>query len=122
MPGFDDLAVEAMERALDLAPDEAAIHYHAGSSDGARKMADANLDAFNLDDRVSASEAPAENECAHDDYTGLNAQPGVDYNFLRIIEDEQTQRRIDTQLFNGYAEWVGSLYPDEPTTLTRTVR
>lgn len=24
-------------------------------------------------------------------------------------------RRIPTQLFNGYAEWVGALYPDEPT-------
>ena len=33
-----------------------------------------------------------------------------------------TDGRIPTQLLNGYAEFVGSLYPDEPTSLTRVVR
>ncbi len=26
----------------------------------------------------------------------------------------QNDRRVPTQLFNGYAEWVGALYPEEP--------
>ncbi len=33
--------------------------------------------------------------------------------FMRTMDDV---RRIPTQLFNGYADWVGPLYPDEPTT------
>jgi sulfoxide reductase catalytic subunit YedY len=40
----------------------------------------------------------------------------------RFILDTDKLQRVDTQLFNGYAEWVGGLYPDEPTTLTRVVR
>ena len=33
-----------------------------------------------------------------------------------------TDERVPTQLLNGYAEFVGNLYPDEPTSMTRTVR
>ncbi len=40
----------------------------------------------------------------------------------RFMRDETNLERIPTQLFNGYADQVGSLYPDEPTKLTRTVR
>lgn len=40
----------------------------------------------------------------------------------RFIASTESLERVDTQLFNGYAEWVGDLYPDEPTTLTRVVR
>lgn len=32
----------------------------------------------------------------------------------RFILDAQTERRVPTQLFNGYAEQVGPLYPEEP--------
>ncbi len=39
--------------------------------------------------------------------------------FISRIDHEQDR---PTQLFNGYAQWVGDLYPDEPTTMTRTVR
>lgn len=30
----------------------------------------------------------------------------------------ETGERVPTQIFNGYAEWVGGLYPDEPRRLT----
>ncbi|MFT4604995.1 MAG: sulfoxide reductase catalytic subunit YedY, partial [Rhodothermales bacterium] len=40
----------------------------------------------------------------------------------RYIQSEVNIERRDTFLFNGYAEQVGSLYPDEPTTLTRKIR
>jgi methionine sulfoxide reductase catalytic subunit len=39
--------------------------------------------------------------------------------FISRINGEQDR---PTQLFNGYEAWVGDLYPDEPTSLTRTVR
>ncbi|MCY4158938.1 MAG: protein-methionine-sulfoxide reductase catalytic subunit MsrP [Bacteroidetes bacterium] len=32
----------------------------------------------------------------------------------RFMQSEGEERRIRTQLFNGYDEWVGDLYPDEP--------
>jgi sulfoxide reductase catalytic subunit YedY len=32
----------------------------------------------------------------------------------RFMADADNIRRIPTQLFNGYAEWVSDLYPDEP--------
>ncbi len=32
----------------------------------------------------------------------------------RFLQSEDVERRIRTQLFNGYDEWVGDLYPDEP--------
>jgi sulfoxide reductase catalytic subunit YedY len=31
-----------------------------------------------------------------------------------ILDDPMAATRLETKLFNGYAEWVGSLYPDEP--------
>ncbi len=31
----------------------------------------------------------------------------------RFMADSDNIRRVPTQLFNGYAEWVGDLYPDE---------
>lgn len=40
----------------------------------------------------------------------------------RYIQSEVNIERRDTFLFNGYAEQVGSLYPDEPTTLSRRIR
>ncbi|MEX0746548.1 MAG: protein-methionine-sulfoxide reductase catalytic subunit MsrP [Rhodothermales bacterium] len=35
-----------------------------------------------------------------------------------VIDDG---KRVPTQLFNGYSEWVSALYPDEPTTPSRPV-
>ena len=32
----------------------------------------------------------------------------------RFMPKEGVEERIPTQLFNGYDEWVGDLYPDEP--------
>ena len=32
----------------------------------------------------------------------------------RFMADSENIRRVPTQLFNGYAEWVGELYPGEP--------
>jgi sulfoxide reductase catalytic subunit YedY len=32
----------------------------------------------------------------------------------RFITNAEDIRRVPTQLFNGYAEWVGALYPEEP--------
>jgi sulfoxide reductase catalytic subunit YedY len=40
----------------------------------------------------------------------------------RFILNEDDLDRRDTMLFNGYADLVGSLYPDEPTRLTRVIR
>ena len=34
----------------------------------------------------------------------------------RLLLSEGVENRIRTQLFNGYDEWVGELYPDEPRT------
>jgi len=31
-----------------------------------------------------------------------------------FLVDEDTKREVDTQIFNGYDEWVADLYPDEP--------
>lgn len=39
----------------------------------------------------------------------------------RLILDEDRLERIPTQLFNGYADVVGHLYPDEPTEFRRGV-
>ncbi|MBO6576842.1 MAG: protein-methionine-sulfoxide reductase catalytic subunit MsrP [Rhodothermales bacterium] len=39
----------------------------------------------------------------------------------RFIRSESDIERRQTGLFNGYAEFVGDLYPDEPKTLTRGV-
>ncbi len=32
----------------------------------------------------------------------------------RFLQSEEVEQRVRTQLFNGYDEWVGDLYPDEP--------
>ncbi len=37
----------------------------------------------------------------------------------RFLPAENREERIPTQLFNGYDEWVGTLYPDEPRQPTR---
>ena len=34
----------------------------------------------------------------------------------KFLPSEGVERRIRTQIFNGYDEWVGHLYPDEPRT------
>lgn len=34
----------------------------------------------------------------------------------RFLISETEERRVDTMLFNGYTDWVGELYPDEPRT------
>jgi sulfoxide reductase catalytic subunit YedY len=35
-----------------------------------------------------------------------------------FLVDEDTKREVDTQIFNGYDEWVADLYPDEPRSPT----
>ncbi|MFT5514480.1 MAG: sulfoxide reductase catalytic subunit YedY [Rhodothermales bacterium] len=40
----------------------------------------------------------------------------------RYIQSEVNIERRETLPFNGYTEFVQGLYPDEPTTLTRTIR
>ena len=67
------------------------------------ESADSELDVVNIDERVSASGSPAGNECGHDDFMGLNQEPGADYNFLRIIRDEQ-QREDGKYVFGGFHE------------------
>ena len=37
----------------------------------------------------------------------------------RFMPRENVEERLPTQLFNGYEEWVGDLYPDEPREPTR---
>lgn len=64
---------------------------------------DAGFEGFDLDGRVSTSDAPAPNECEHDDFTGADGQPGIDYNFLRIIGDEET-REDGKYVFGGFRE------------------
>lgn len=39
----------------------------------------------------------------------------------KFIPREGVEERTPTQLFNGYAEWVGDLYPDEPREPTRAM-
>ncbi|KPK66609.1 MAG: hypothetical protein AMS21_01395 [Gemmatimonas sp. SG8_38_2] len=58
---------------------------------------------FNLDGRVSSKEAPAPGECAHDDFVGSNGEPGIDYSFLRIINDEEV-REDGKYVFGGFRE------------------
>jgi methionine sulfoxide reductase catalytic subunit len=40
----------------------------------------------------------------------------------RFIRTESDLERLPTLLFNGYEDWVGDLYPDEPTSLSRRIR
>ncbi|MGB5704060.1 MAG: hypothetical protein WBM48_14655, partial [Polyangiales bacterium] len=67
------------------------------------QSADAPLDGANLDAHLSSSASPRPQECAHDDFMGLNDEPGVDYNFLRIITDEET-REDGKFVFGGFRE------------------
>jgi hypothetical protein len=62
-----------------------------------------SLDGFDLDDRVSSSDSPAAGECAHDDFTGPNQEPGIDYGFLDIINNPET-RQDGKYVFGGFRE------------------
>ena len=61
------------------------------------------VEGFDLDGRVSTSGSPGEDECAHDDFAGPSGEPGIDYNFLTIINDEQT-RDDGKHVFGGFRE------------------
>jgi hypothetical protein len=61
------------------------------------------IPGFNLDGRVSTSDSPAADECAHDDFMGLGDEPGIDYAFLRIINDEEV-REDGKYVFGGFRE------------------
>ena len=63
----------------------------------------AGVVGFNLDGRASRSDAPGTDECAHDDWTGSNQEPGIDYGFLAIIESE-AQRDDGKYVFGGFHE------------------
>jgi hypothetical protein len=62
-----------------------------------------SVDGFDLDDRVSSMDSPGSAECAHDDFTGPNAEPGIDYNFLRIINNEDV-REDGKYVFGGFRQ------------------
>jgi len=62
-----------------------------------------SVDGFNLDDRVSSMDSPGSAECAHDDFTGPNVEPGIDYNFLRIINNEDV-REDGKYVFGGFRQ------------------
>ncbi|MFA9471541.1 MAG: hypothetical protein ACERNK_13305 [Deltaproteobacteria bacterium] len=64
---------------------------------------DTSLDGFDLDDRVSSSDSPAADECAHDDFLGPDQQPGIDYGFLDIIRNED-MREDGKYVFGGFRE------------------
>jgi hypothetical protein len=63
----------------------------------------AGVVGFDLDGRASRSDAPGAGECAHDDWTGPNQEPGIDYGFLAIIENE-AQRDDGKFVFGGFHE------------------
>lgn len=58
---------------------------------------------FDLDQRVSSAESPGTNECAHDDFAGPIGELGIDYNFLRIIFDDE-KREDGEYVFGGFHE------------------
>jgi len=64
---------------------------------------EAGLDGFDLDDRVSSSQSPAADECAHDDFMGPHEEPGIDYGFLGIIGHEE-MREDGKYVFGGFRE------------------
>jgi hypothetical protein len=64
---------------------------------------EAGLDGFDLDGRVSSSDSPAADECAHDDFMGPNQEPGIDYGFLHIIANEE-MREDGKYVFGGFRE------------------
>jgi len=61
------------------------------------------LNGFNLDDRVSSSDSPAAGECPHDDFTGPEQEPGIDYGFLSIINNPDL-RDDGKHVFGGFHE------------------
>lgn len=65
--------------------------------------AEAGVPGFDLDGRVSTSAAPQTGECAHDDFTSPDQAPGIDYNFYRIISNEET-REDGKYVFGGFRE------------------
>jgi len=62
-----------------------------------------SVHGFDLDERVSSMDSPGAAECAHDDFTGPNAEPGIDYNFLRIINNEDV-REDGKYVFGGFRQ------------------
>ena len=57
------------------------------------------------------------NDLQPDEYGFLsNVNPNIPHKRWSQASEEllETQERVPTQLFNGYDEWVGGLYPDEP--------
>jgi len=65
--------------------------------------ADSSLDGVDLDGRASSTTSPASDECAHDDFMAPSGDPGIDYNFLRLINDERT-REDGKYVFGGFRE------------------
>jgi hypothetical protein len=61
------------------------------------------FEGFDLDGRVSSVAAPGAEECAHDDFTMPNGDPGIDYALLRIIEDDEI-REDGKFIFGGFHE------------------
>ena len=61
------------------------------------------IEGFDLDGRASRSDSPGAGECAHDDWTGPNQEPGIDYGFLSIIDNE-AQREDGKYVFGGFHE------------------
>jgi hypothetical protein len=60
-----------------------------------------SLDGFDLDGRVSSMDSPEADECAHDDWVGPGGEPGIDYGFLQIINNEET-RQDGKYVFGGF--------------------
>lgn len=61
------------------------------------------IDGFDLDGRASSMSSPAADECAHEDFTDPFGEPGIDYNFLRLINDERT-REDGKYTFGGFRQ------------------
>ncbi|MDH3625984.1 MAG: hypothetical protein OES69_16405 [Myxococcales bacterium] len=64
---------------------------------------EAEVPGFDLDQRVSSVESPTQNECTHDDFAGPGGEQGIDYNFLRIIFDEE-QKADGEYVFGGFRQ------------------
>lgn len=62
---------------------------------------ESRFEGFNLDQRVSRADAPAPNECAHDDFISPGGEEGIDYNFLRVILTEEITEGGE-YLFGGF--------------------
>ena len=62
---------------------------------------DDGVDGFDLDDFASSGSAGG--QCPHDDFIGPNGEPGIDYNFLRIANNEE-KREDGKYVFGGFRE------------------